>query len=261
MRQKQNGLNDSDKIFVTIALWIACISIFATAIALPMLPEEVTIFYKPIEIESIIDPLKPSEEAKPEKADDASLESEPELYSKYNNLFILFASAIPLVVLLVSASLKKRGHLARNFPSIMIFCIMLSVCFSGVNIYGIMQQMTSSIPVRSADIHSISALLICAALSFVFALAPTLTHTPNFAARATRRSLKATYLFGAVERYWFVGAYGFLVSGIAAAFIPFGYGYIPLAVMAVLVAVFYIVAAYLTVKHRLETVVYDSIDQ
>ena len=33
----KNGLNDQDKIFVTVALWIALGALFATALSLPQL--------------------------------------------------------------------------------------------------------------------------------------------------------------------------------------------------------------------------------
>ena len=80
MIQKKNGLNDSDKILVTVALWISAITLFATALSLPMLPDKVTIFYRPSEMVTA-----------------------GEYYSKYNNLFIILISVIPAIIIFISA--------------------------------------------------------------------------------------------------------------------------------------------------------------
>ena len=106
MNQRKNGLNDSDKIFVTIALWIACIALFATSLTLPMLPDKVTIFYQPL-ASSVTD-------------------NGGEFYSKYNNLLLILTSLIPASIVLVTAFLKRRNRLQNNFMSIVLFSIMLS---------------------------------------------------------------------------------------------------------------------------------------
>lgn len=46
MTLKKNGLNDSDKILVTVALWLSMATLFMTALTLPMLPPNVMIFYR-----------------------------------------------------------------------------------------------------------------------------------------------------------------------------------------------------------------------
>lgn len=218
MIQKKNGLNDSDKILVTVALWISAVMIFATGLSLSMLPDKVTIFYRPTE----------------------SAATAGEYYSKYNNLFIILISVIPAIFVLVSASLKKRHRLQNNFLSIILFSIMLSLSMSAVILYGILQQFDASSSVKFVNVHGIVTIMIAFLLSMFAAGLPMSVHRSKNAGdgAAERESAFATI----AERFWNVGAYGFLICAIVSTFTPEFYCYIPLAAFVAAYVVFMTVA-------------------
>lgn len=211
MTRKQ--VNDFDKIFITISLWIAMISLFATALTLPMLPDQVSIFYKTTDMDA-------------------------DTYSKYNNILNVLTSFIPALIVIVAASLRKRNKMQHNFMSIMLFCIALSMCMAGVTIYGLCMQLEASSTVRYADNNAIIAMSIGLFLSMLFAVLPTVFHSPKYVAAAETRPLKVTYVMETFDRFWNVGAYGFLVMSIVASFLVNGYSYIPIAVGIVAYGVF-----------------------
>lgn len=218
MIQKKNGLNDSDKILVTVALWISAITLFATALSLPMLPDKVTIFYRPSEMATA-----------------------GEYYSKYNNLFIILILVIPASIILISASLKKRHRLQNNFLSIILFSVMLSLSMCAVILYGILQQFDASKSVQFVNVHGLVSIGVAFVLSVFSAVLPTFSHEEQDAgegARSFKSGLKST-----AEKYWNVGAYGFLICAIACTFTPNIYCYIPLAAFIAAHTVFMFVAA------------------
>lgn len=200
---RKNGLNDSDKIFVTVALWISMITLFATALSLPMLPDMITIFYKP-------------------------LEGGEDYFSKYNNLLLVIMSIIPASIVLLTASLKKRNRLQNNFMSIVLFSIMLSVCISSIMIYGLLKQFDASSSVRYVNIHAVIVLFALFVLSMLCALVPTLLHAPGMG-KAPHPVLSTRFVANA-GTLWNYGAYGYLACAIAASFIPHAYCYIALGV-------------------------------
>ncbi|MCM1368374.1 MAG: hypothetical protein NC184_06170 [Roseburia sp.] len=212
----KNGLNDSDKIFVTAALWISALTIFAVALTLPMLPSEVSIFYR-----------LASEESKPN--------------SKYNNLVLMLISVIPMAIIFTVTALRSRYKMRHNFPSVLLFCIMLSICMGGVMIYGIIKQFEASGNVASISNHSLITLSVCFLLSMVFAVLPSLINSESFMAEAGERSVFATRFFAMADRYWHIGAYGYLLFGVACAFVYNVYSYAVLAVSAVVYFIFFIV--------------------
>lgn len=214
----KDGLNDSDKIFVTFALWIAATSLFATALTLPMLPDMVTIFYKPVDVDA-------------------------NYFSKYNNLLIVLSTVIPVAIILTAASLRKRNRVQHSFPSILLFCIMLSVCMAGVEIYGICQQFVSSNPVESIDVNSLIALTSAVILSMLFAFLPALFHSRRFVAGGEKRPQCMTCFCSVLNRFWNVGAYGFIVAGAACSFLQGPFAYIPVTVYLVFFAVFILIHA------------------
>ncbi len=216
-------VNDFDKIFITFSLWTAMISLFATALTLPMLPDQVYIFYKTTDMDA-------------------------ESYSKYNNLLTVLSSFIPALIVLVAASLRKRNKMQHNFMSIMLFCIALSICMAGVNIYGLCMQLAASSSVRYADNNAIIAMCIGLFLSMLFAVLPTVFHSPKYVAGAESRPLNVTYVMETFDRFWNVGAYGFLIMSIIASFLINGYSYIPIAVGIVAYGVFMIVMCVRRIK-------------
>lgn len=235
MKQKHNGLEDSDKIFITVALWIATLAIFVTALTLPMLPSKVNIFYQPVDMEI-------------------------QAYSKYNNLLLMLVSVIPMAIVLITASLKKHNKIRRNFPSVLLFCVILSVCMGGVTIYGIMQQFDASNSIRNINVHQIIMLSVCFLISIVTATAPSLIHTDRFAAKSGKRSMYTTYIYITLERFWNIGAYGFLLCAIIGVFVPDYYTYIPLAISCVAYFIAVLSIAKASMRHRLEVVLFDSIE-
>lgn len=201
---KKNGLNDSDKILVTVALWITALSLFLTALTLPMLPDKVAIFYRP--------------------ADDAI----GEYYSKYNNLLLILTSVIPAAIVVITALLKRRNRLQNNFISIMLFSIMLSLCMSAVIGYGISEQFDASSSVKTVNPHGLIVLCMAFVLSVGCALTPMIIHSPVFAdSLATDTRLKWK-IARAADWLWNVGAYGFLIGAAVCMFVPDAYCYVPL---------------------------------
>lgn len=227
MKSKIGFMNDSDKIFVTMALWIAAVSLFATALSLPMLPNQVTIFYKTVDVDA-------------------------EFFSKYNNLLIVLASVIPIGIILVAAALRRRGKMTHNFSSIMLFCIVLSGCFAGVTIYGIVQQFHASSAVARTDNNAMIALTASFIVSLAASLLPALFHSRMFAASAENRSERSLVLCSMLDYYWYVGTYVFLLSGAAGSFLVGGFAYIPLAVAIVTVVTFFAVKTHITLKRKAE---------
>lgn len=239
MQRKIDGLEDSDKIFITVALWISAIALFAAAITLPMLPERVYIFYTPVD--AVHEP-----------------------YSKYNNLLLTLSSVITAAIIFIVASFKKRGHLQRNFPSILLFCIILSACMGGVTIYGIVMQFRSSGmlngSIEDINTHQIISLSICLLFSMMSAILPMIIHSDKFVATFRKRSMYSAYVYITLDRFWNVGAYGYLLAGVVASFIPGLYSYIVLAAAISGFLAFVLVAARLGMKHRLEVVLFDAIE-
>lgn len=216
--QKRNGLNDSDKVFVTAALWISSVVIFATALTLPMLPDKVTIFYRP------------------ETSDLA------DYYSKYNNLLLILMSLIPAVIILATALLKRRNKLQNNFISIMLFCIMLSLLISSVIIYGITEQFDASSSVKSLNFHALATIAILFMFSLLAALAPMILHDPSFADGLQSGTGYKWSITRIIAKNWNIGAYGFLVGAIVCVFTPEYYCYIPMIACVVAYLVFLFVA-------------------
>ncbi|MDE5592600.1 MAG: hypothetical protein K2I75_01555 [Clostridiales bacterium] len=211
---KKNGLNDSDKVFVAVALWIASIVIFATALTLPMLPNKVTTFYRPAESHL------------------------PDYYSKYNNLLLILMSLIPASIILVTAFFKRRNKLQNNFISLMLFCIMLSLLISSVIIFGITEQFDSSSTVKFVNFHALASIVLLFALSVFISFAPMIFHGKRFADRLENGESYKWSVARAVVKYWNVGAYGFLLAAVACVFTPEAFCYIPLVVCVIAYGVF-----------------------
>lgn len=228
-------LNNSDKILTTVTLWVSAVALLATALTLPMLPEKVTIVYKTVDM-----------------AETA--------YSKYNNLLMVLFSLIPAAVLLVAVSFKKRNRLHNNFISTVIFCMMLSICMGGVTIYGIIQQFNASGIKQTIDNNTLIAVTVAMILSVLFATLPMAFASRSFIARSTSRKMFTVYICDSLDRHWSVGAYGFLVAGMASSFVPGPVAYVPVAAYALFMLVFTVVIGYTRMKHTAETKIYDLLD-
>ncbi len=211
---KRNGLNDSDKVFVTVALWVSALALFATALSLPMLPDLVSIFYLPKE------------------------GAAGDTFSKYNNLLLILASVIPALIIIISSTLKQRNKLQNNFLSIMLFSIMLSLCMGSVMIYGILMQFDASSAIREMNIHALITLVASFFLSMMYAFMPMILHAPQYSQKLIYSNKAYWHGLRATEKYWQVGAYGFLVCAIICVFMPDFYCYIPLAICAAAFIVF-----------------------
>lgn len=235
MKNKGSLLTDSDKIFITIALWISMVALFATALTLPMLPDQVTIFYK-------------------------TTDMDVEYYSKYNNLMLVFVSIIPAVIMIAAALLRHFGKMQHNFQSITLFSIVLSACMSGICIYGIMKQFDASSSIRNANTLSLIALCLSAFLSIGSAVVPTVIHSPAYAAGATKRKAYTSFLGDSLARYWFVGSSGFLLTGIVGSFIVGAMAFIPVAVCFAACVTFVLVISRQHMKHGIEVALYDQLD-
>lgn len=203
MDKKERGLSDYDKITVTFTLWLAFSALFATAFTLPALPDNVTTFLS--------------------AANDVGV-----YHSKYNNLFLLIVTAISVAIVLPFAELKRSGRLERNFTPIMAFCSVLFAFSGGIIIYAMFMQYEASVTVSLRAVHSIDIhrLIVTVAgflLSMASAVMPLLIRTAEYRFR----------LHGAAtanaERFWALGAYGYLVISAGCVFIPSYYCYIPLA--------------------------------
>ncbi len=207
--KKRGELNDSDKIFVTVALWIACITVFVVALSLYMLPADVSIIV-------VKDGLAGGN-------------------SKFNNLILMLASAVTAAIVIISAQLKRRGKMQRNFASIMLFSIMLSLCMGGVIIYGIINQFVASGVQQSVNYNGLIVLFTAFALSVVSACFPKIVHTEKYEARAPSAARRV------LETRWAVGSYGYILVAVACCFVPGFFVYIPFAA-AVAVHVLYLIA-------------------
>ncbi|MBD5132494.1 MAG: hypothetical protein HDT28_07925 [Clostridiales bacterium] len=205
MLHKKSGLNHSDKIFVTMAMWIAAIVIFATALTLPMLPNMVAIFQYPVE--------------------DGPL---PELSSKFNNLLLIIMWVIPALIIGVCTWLRLKNRLQNNFVSIILFSIILSCSFSVVVIYGISRQFVSSSTVQMVNIHALVCICVLFVLSMTSAAMPKIYHAERFNYKRAVNEFTHRLRVN-TDKFWYVGAAGYLIAAVACAFIPSFYGYIVLA--------------------------------
>lgn len=206
MRDRKDGLYDSDKVLVTVALWIAMVATFVTALTLPMLPNKVSMFYRPAN------------------------GVEAEQYSKYNNLFIIFASVIPALIVIIAASLRRRHRLQNNFLSIILFSIALSIFMSSMICYGITEQFDSSSNIKDINVHGQISVFALFVLSIAASVTPMLLHRGRGAKLLASGAGKGGNILRAAERYWGVGAFGALVAAIVCAFMPAYYCYIPFAI-------------------------------
>lgn len=211
MKLKKNGLNDSDKVLITIALWICAIALFVATLSLPMLPDHVTIFAPP-----------ETEEA--------------HYYSKYYNLLIILTALAPAAIVLVTAFIKKRNRLQNNFLSIVLFSIMLALCMNSVILYGMLKQFDASKAVKLINFYALSVIVISFVLSVLCSLMPMILRK-KLAECQTGSTLKSRFVVN-LCRFWNCGAYGFLICAIIGSFIPSAYGFLALAVMVIAVIVF-----------------------
>lgn len=217
--QKKNGLIDSDKVFVTVAMWIANIVVFATALTLPMLPDKVTIFYRPTEVETALQPY----------------------YSKFNNLWLILLSVIPTAIILITTFFKRRNKMQNNFVSVMMFCIMLSLLMSSVIIYGITEQFDANTSVNEFNFDALFCVVVLFALSMLSAVLPYAVRSrPNGNGENGEANFKWRVL-NAMSRFWYVGSFGFLVFAIVCTFIPGAYTYIALSVAVIAYTVFMLI--------------------
>lgn len=216
--KKKYGLNDAEKIIVTVALWIASVSVFATALTLYMLPQDVSIFYR--------------------QADGYNAEH----YSKYYNLLLLCVAVVPLVIITIITALKRRGRLQNNFLSMVLFSMMLSLCIASVIIYGIIWQFAASKRVRGWNINAFICMLASFLPSLLFSVLPSVRHMPNRDDAQRPHGSVADKLYAVAVEDWYLFVHWFLLTAIACAFLPSYYSYIPFGVS---VAAF---AVYLTVR-------------
>ncbi len=210
---KKNGLTDAEKIIVTIALWIAAVSVFATGITFYMLPSRVAIFYRP-----------------------ADLMSE-EYYSKFFNLLLLCVAVVPEIIIVIAVSLKRRGRMQNNFLSIILFSIMLSLCVDSVIIYGIMWQFAASDSVARANINSIICLLVTFLISIIAGFLPSIINAPG----RKYAGVAAEKFCAVAVSDWHIGVYSSLLCAVACVFTPTYYCYITLGVYSAAFIVYLIV--------------------
>lgn len=229
MKQK-NGLNDSDKLMVTASLWIALVSLFVTALTLPMLPNDVRNNVYSFDLET---------------------------YSKYGNLFIVSASVIPVAIVLIVATLKKHGRMRHNFVSMLIFCIMMSVCMSGLTIFGITKQLIATQAEKPLDPYTTAAVAVTLFFSVLCALLPRLFHSEFFYSRKSKRSPFTEAVCNKLEKYWNFGAYGYMITGICASFVTSALAFIPIGIFIV----GHLVAILVTAKIKSDKAVSPHADQ
>lgn len=239
----KSGLTDIDKILVTVALWLAGVSLFAAAITLYMLPDDVTIVYN-IEI------------------------NQPEYSSKYYNLILSLTSFIPAAIIIVAMLLKKHNRLRNNFISVIILGIMLSVCMSGIVVYGISKQFESIDPtlhpadgLNRINVHVFISLSVCGLLSLLSSSMPLIVHSRTYAAGKAKRGVFTMFMSRWLADNWGVGAFGFLITGIACSFITDVYSYIPIAAFALVMLITVPVCAYKEMKLGAEIEAYDMLEQ
>lgn len=217
--QKKSGIIDSDKVLIAFALWAACVVVFATALTLPMLPDMVTIFYRPTEIETDL----------------------PDAYSKFNNLWLILLSLIPVLIVSSTAYLKRRNRMQNNFISIMMFSIMLSVLMSSVIVYGITEQFDSSSSVKAFNFSALYSIVILFVLSMLSAFIPSAIHSKPMIDKCNNGTGYKWSIVHAMSKFWYVGTFGFLIGAVACSFIPGMYAYIVPTVCVVAYAVFVLV--------------------
>ncbi len=239
----KSGLTDTDKILVTAALWLAGVSLFAAAITLYMLPDDVTIVYN-IEF------------------------NQPEYSSKYYNIILSLTSFIPATIIIAAMALKKHNRLRNNFISVIILGIMLSMCMSGIVVYGISRQFASvDSSVQPADginrinVHVFISLSVCVLLSLLSSSVPLVVHSRTFAAGKAKRGVFTTFMSRWLADNWAVGAFGFLLTGIACSFITGYYSYIPLAAFTFVMLIAVPVCTYKEMKLGAEIEAYDMLEQ
>lgn len=202
MNNKKSGLIDSDKLLVTIALWLALVPLFASSLTLPMLPRNIRNGMVSFNIDED---------------------------SKYGNLFIVFASVVPVLIVIVAASLKKHNRMQRNFLSMIIFCMMISMSLSGLAIFGISRQFRATPVEKPLCVSSTAAVVISLVLSLTCSLTPRIYHTNRFSTRSSELSPFTLKLCNDLDRYWNIGAYGYMIVGAVASFIPSSLAFIPVA--------------------------------
>ncbi|MCH5158752.1 MAG: hypothetical protein J1F33_06120 [Clostridiales bacterium] len=216
MKNIKNGLHDIDRLIVTLALWLALIPLFVTSLTLPMLPKSIQY---------------------------AVVSWDPQVYSKYGNLLIVFSSLVPVAVVLIAAILKKRNRIQRRFVSVIIFCVMLSACMSGLAIFGINRQFVSAPKEKQLDIYTVLAVGLTLILSIACAFIPKLFHTEKFKANEHNRSPLANALIYVLDRFWNFGAYGYMLVGAVTSFFPSPLAFIPPAAAVVIHVVLLLVSA------------------
>lgn len=216
---KKNGLTDAEKIIVTVAIWIASVSVFATALSLDMLPDDVTIFFRPADAAHAV------------------------YYSKLYNLLLLCVAAVPDGIILAAASLKRHGRLQNNFLSIILFSIMLSLCVDGIIIYGIIWQFAASEHAERININALICILSAFLISITSGTLPAIIHEPTSKPSEPRREKSATAnnIAAVAVSDWFVGVYWFLLCAVVCSFVPSYFCYIPLGVMTAAFAVYFAV--------------------
>lgn len=225
MTKKRNGMNDFDNIFVTVALWVSMAALFAVSLTLPMLPDQVTIFYKPNDYDI-------------------------NYYSKYNNLLSVIFSVIPAGIIILAAALRKHNRMQRNFSSILLFCIMISLCCGGVVMFGISKQFNADYELNSVDVHTLIVLVVSLLLSLTFASTPMIVHAPTSMAKVNKRTERQTVRLEVLEEYWGIGAFGYIAVGIIGSFIPGVFAYIPLATYIMAHLIFTVGVVQRRLKHR-----------
>ncbi|MCH5351465.1 MAG: hypothetical protein J1F39_05820 [Clostridiales bacterium] len=227
MKNEKNSLNDSDRLIVAVALWLALVPLFATSLTLPMLPKSIQ---------------------------NAVVAFDPQVYSKYGNLLIVFASVAPVAVVLIAAMLKKRSRIQRRFVSMIIFCVMLSVCMSGLAIFGINRQFVSLPKEKPLDLYTLFAVILSLLLSVACTLIPRIFHTEKFLSRSTSRSPMSAELANILDRFWNIGAYGYMIVGAVASFISSPLAFIPPAAATLLYIALLLIFASNKSKHKAEAV-------
>lgn len=190
----RSALGDGEKIAVTLALWAACIPLFAVAFSLYILPNEVTTVFG----------------------------AEPT--SKYNNLYLLLFSAIAVSAVAIVTELKRRRKTENGLLSAIAFCALLSVAFGAVTVCGLVLQAKSAESLSAVNIHALITLVACFLVSAASASSGFLHPSASRYGNKDYRRVASN-----AERFWDLGAYGFIVCAAASAFLPTFYCYIPLA--------------------------------
>lgn len=217
--RKKTSLTDTEKIIVTVALWLASVSVFATAITLYMLPDKVTIFFRPADADAAV------------------------YYSKNYNLLLLFMALVPDAIIFIVGSLKRRGRLKNNFLSMILFSIMLSMCVDSVIIYGIIWQFAASASIGRVNINALICILAAFLLSLTAGMLPAIINEPKRTVSDNEKPMSALAkkLCTVAVGDWYLGVYWFFLCAVVCAFTPTYFCYIPLGVMSLAFAVYIIV--------------------